>query len=206
MKEKRLLEILGKLEGLHTLNTASKVLGYSKQSTLNLLSKLKKLQYVTVSGGGRQVRFYRVTMRKQRPRKEGMFDILNKYNKNFKLNPWYDHQVHGTYGVEEAIVDAVKTRSFRAVLATLKLFNHVKDFKRLYALAKKEDLWQQVGALYDVAKLHFRVRKMPIRYYNQSFKRWRSITKLKNRNNFPEIEKRWHVHIPMNKNDVLEVS
>lgn len=146
-------EILQKLEGLHTIETAMKTLSMKRQSTLNLLSKLKKEQYVTTSGGGKRKRLYKITMRKQRPRDPGMFDIINKYSPHMKLAEWYDHQVHGVYGPEEALIDAIETQSFRVILASLHLFRHIKDWKKLYKLANERDCWNKVGALYDVARL-----------------------------------------------------
>lgn len=198
-------EIAQRLEGLHTLDTASAQLGMTRGSTLNVLSKLKKEGYVTVQGGRQQVRFYKVTTRKQLPRVPGMFDLLNKYNPNFKLNEWYDHQVHGTYTVEDAIVDAVTTKSFRALLATLRLFNHVTEWSRLYRLAKEKGVWQQVGALYDVARQTFRVRRMPRTYGPPKDAQVIPLGRLKDRNNYPAIQEKWNVLIPFNKHDVREL-
>src|SRR3989338_8349173 len=196
MKLKQLDEIMWTLEGLHTVETAAEALHLTKQSTLNLLSKLKKKGYVTTSGGGKQKRLYKISMKKQRPRDPGMFDIINKYSP-MKIAPWYDHQVHGQYGPEEALIDAIQTQSFRVILASLRLFNHIKDWKKLYQLAKQKDCWQQVGALYDVARMFFRVMKMTGRYTTLKFKVWKQLTKLKKKN-FPEIASKWHIFIPFN--------
>ncbi|MBS3175764.1 hypothetical protein J4457_00855 [Candidatus Woesearchaeota archaeon] len=200
MKLKQLDEILWTLEGLHTVETAAEALHLTKQSTLNLLSKLKKKGYVTTSGGGKQKRLYKISMKKQRPRDPGMFDIINKYSP-MKIAPWYDHQVHGQYGPEEALIDAIQTQSFRVILASLRLFNHIKDWKKLYQLAKQKDCWQQVGALYDVARMFFRVMKMTGRYTTLKFKVWKQLTKLKKKN-FPEIASKWHIFIPFNEKDL----
>lgn len=200
-------EALLKLEGLHTIETIAEALGITRQSALNLVSKLKKQGHVTTSGGGRKKRLYKITARKQRPRKRGMFDIINKHSP-MKLNPWYDHQVHGRYGPEEALIDAIQTRSFRAILASLRLFNHITNWPRLYKLAKEQDCWQKVGALYDLARMHFKVRKMPQKYQRRKKEKykWKKISTLKNRNNFPEIQGKWHVYIPFNKKDLVEVA
>ncbi len=198
------IDTLRKIEGLQTLETVAKALNIKTQSALNLISKLKKQQYATVKGGGRKIRLYKITLIKQLPREEGMFDILNKYNPKFKLNPWYDHQVHGKYTVEDVIVDAIKTESFRAILATLRLFNHVTDWKRLYQLAKENDCWQKVGALYDVARMFIKVRKMPEKYKHNKFKKWQFFTILRKKN-FTEISNKWRVFIPFNKNDLDKI-
>lgn len=198
-------ETLYKLEGLQTIETIMQKLGITKQSALNLVSKLKKEQHLTTKSQGRH-RLYKITMRKQLPRKQGMFDIINKHSPHMKLNEWYDHQVHGKYTEEDALIDAIQTKSFRAILASLHLFSHIKDWKRLYKLAKENDCWQQVGALYDLAKLHFKVRKMPEKYSFKTFKTWKQLTQLKNRNNYPEIQKKYKVTIPFNENDLKEAS
>jgi hypothetical protein len=220
------LDILRKLEGLQTLQGATEKLEITRQGTLNLLSRLKKEGYVTTSGGGRKIRLYKITMRKQLARDPGMFDIINKYSPNFQVNEWFDHQVHGKYGPEEALIDAIKTKSFRLILASLRLFGHIKDWRRLHRLAKENDLVQEVGALYDVARLNLRTRKipaLPLEYSprqrnlllrdspaNAADKKsvslkWRQLTQLKERNNFPEIEKRWKVYIPFNEKDLEEI-
>ncbi|MAG15566.1 hypothetical protein CMO88_00740 [Candidatus Woesearchaeota archaeon] len=194
---------LRKLEGLHTAETATERLGISRQSALNMLSKLKKEGYVTVSGGGRRKRLYKITMRKQRPREKGMFDIINKYSP-MKIAEWYDHQVHGTYGPEEALVDALQTNSFRVILASMRLFSHITDWSKLYRLAKEKDCWQKVGALYDVARLSFKIKRMPRRYYHNGHGRWRKLSQLKKKN-FPQISEKWHVYIPFNQKDLEEM-
>src|SRR3989338_1001322 len=128
-------ETLKAIEGLQTIETVADALNLKKQSALNLISRLKRQGYVTVSGGRQQKRLYKITARKQRKRDLGMFDIINKYS-TMKLAPWYDHQVHGHYGPEEALIDAIQTQSFRVILASMKLFNHITDWPKLYKLAK----------------------------------------------------------------------
>ncbi|MBI2136528.1 hypothetical protein HYU06_05645 [Candidatus Woesearchaeota archaeon] len=209
MKESTMLKTLSKIEGLQTLETAAKALNIKPQSALNLLSKLKKEGYVTVTGGGKKIRLYKITMRKQLPRQQGMFDILNKYNPNFKLNPWYDHQVHGIYTVEDALIDAIQTGSFRAILASLRLFQHIKNWPKLYKLAKEKDCWQKVGALYDVAKIYFRVRRMSKKYINMvnAIKQKQYLIKdyLTKEEVFKQISHKWKAEIPFRKGDLDKV-
>lgn len=200
MDEKKLL----KLAGLHTVETVAEALGIKKQSALNLLTKLKKEGYATVQGAGRIKRLYKISPLKQRPRYPGMFDIINKYSP-MKIQPWYDHQVHGQYGPEEALIDALQTRSFRLILASLRLFNHITDWPKLYRLAKEKDCWQKVGALYAVARLFFRVRKMPALYQKYQPVKWQALTQLQ-KINFPEIARQWKVYIPFNQNDLREIA
>ena len=197
-------DVLLKLEGLHTVETVAEALSIKNQSALNLISKLKKQGYVTTTGGHKQKRLYKITAKKQRKRDLSMFDIINKYSR-MKLSPWYDHQVHGTYGPEEALIDALQTQSFRVILASMKLFNHITDWPKLYKLAKEKECWQKVGALYDVARLYFKVRKMPVRYLKHKERNWRKLTQLK-KINFPNIANRWHVYIPFNERDMGEIA
>jgi len=201
------LEILRKLEGLHTIETIVKELGITRQSALNLISKLKKQGYVTTTGGGRQKRLYKITMKKQRKREKGMFDIINKYSPNMKLMHWYDHQVHGEYGPEEALIDAIETKSFRAILASLRLFNHITDWPKLYNLAKKRNAWQKVGALYDLSKKYFRVRKIPKKYLQKKFAKKQYLIKRyqTKEKKFVEIEKKWNTPIPFRRGDLEKV-
>lgn len=195
-------EVLRKLEGLHTVETAARILGLTRQSTINLLSKLKKEGYVTVRGGGKQPRFYKITMRKQRPQDPGMFDIINKYSP-MKLAPWYDHQVHGHYGPEEALVDAVQSQSFRAILASMRLFNHITNWRRLYRLAMERGVWQKVGALHDAARTIVRVKRMPKSYHPLPSKRVSLIRDYKTKEpRFMPIEEKWNVAIPFREGDL----
>jgi len=199
-------ETLKKLEGLQTVDMVSYALDIKKQSALNLLSKLKKQGYVTTTGGGHQKRLYKITSRKQRKRDKGMFDIINKYS-SMKLMPWYDHQVHGSYGSEEALIDAVQTQSFRVILASMGLFNHITDWGKLYKLAKEKNCWQKVGALYDVARLYFRVKKMPLRYQKQKFLKKQFLIKRYNTTEkiYYPIKNKWNVEIPFKTGDIRKV-
>lgn len=197
-------ETLKAIEGLQTIETVAEALNIKKQSALNLISRLKRQGYVATSGGRQQKRLYKITARKQRKRNFGMFDIINKYS-HMKLAPWYDHQVHGKYGPEEALIDAIQTQSFRVILVSMKLFNHITDWPKLYKLAKEKDCWQKVGALYDVARLYFKVRKVPVRYLKYKSEKWQRLTQLK-KINFPSITKKWRVYMPFNEKDMREAS
>ena len=196
-------ETLVKLEGLHTIESAAEALGIKKSSALNLLSRLKKQGHATRTGGGKQKRIYRITARKQNPRSNGMFDIINKHSP-MKLSPWYDHQVHGKYGPEEALIDAIQTRSFRVILASLRLYNHITDWPKLYRLAKEKNIWQKVGALYDVARMHFRVRKMPRKYAEKTAgKKHYLIEDYPTKEpKYINIANKWNIELPFREGDL----
>lgn len=202
-REEKTLQLLKQIEGLQTVELVAQTLGLTQQSALNLLSKLKKQRYVTVSGGGRQKRLYRITTTKQLPRDPGMFDIINKYSP-MKINPWYDHQVHGEYTPEDALIDALQTESFRLILASMHLFRHITNWPKLYRLAKQKDCWQKVGALYDVARLFMRVTKMPERYREWHFIH-RTLFIRQYRTEEPQfvpIDKKWGISIPFRLGDI----
>ena len=198
--------MLRKLEGLHTAETAAQRLGINRQSALNLLSKLKKERHVTVSGGGRRKRLYKVTMRKQRPRAKGMFDIINKYSP-MKIEGWYDHQVHGTYGPEEALVDALQTNSFRVILASMRLFSHINNWPKLYRFANEKDCWQKVGVLHDVARKYFRVKKIPARYSRKKILHKAFLIKSYPTKEplFYPVAKKWKTAVPFRRGDIEKV-
>ncbi len=196
-------ERIKQLEGLQTLDTVIKQTGYTEQSARNLLSRIKKAGHLQKMG-----KLYRISQKKILPRSPGMWDIINKHSPYMKLNPWYDHQVHGTYGEEEALIDALKTESFRVILASTRLFNHITDWKKLYHLARKEDCWQKVGALYDVARMFFRVRKMPVRYRQKKKKTFLFILADYHGKDkiFKPIETYWNVGIPFRRGDFAKVT
>lgn len=198
-------ELLRKLEGTHTVKTVTEELGIKRQSAINLLSRLKKESYATAGGGGRQKRLYTITARKQRKREQGMFDIINRYS-HMKIAPWFDHQVHGSYGIEEALIDAIETGRFRTILAGLRLFSHIVDWPKLYRLAKEKGCWQKVGALYEVARKYVKARRMPSRYMQmqegkKQQAKWQALTQLR-KANFPEIANKWRVYVPFNEKDL----
>jgi len=198
------IDILRKIEGLQTIELVAEKLGLNRQSAINLMSKLKKERHVTVSGGGRRKRLYKVTLWRQLPRERGMFDIINKYSPNFQVNEWFDHQVHGVYTEEDALIDAIKTKSFRLVLASLRLFAHIRDWRKLYRLAKQEDLVQEVGALYDVARQMYRSEKIP-GYFRVYSPRTRKYIIRDYRHVNPKhygIEKKWNVGLPFKEGDL----
>src|SRR3989344_6589920 len=198
------IELLRKIEGWQSAEDLARELNIKKESAINLISRLKKEGYVSTIGGGRKVRIYKIKSRKQRKRDYGMFDIINKYStRQLQISEWYDHQVHGVYGPEEALIDAIGTQSFRVILASLHLFKHITDWKKLYKLANERDCWNKVGALYDVARLFFKAVRIPSRYYHVLSQKWVQLSQLRKKN-FPDIAEKWRVFIPFNINDMRE--
>lgn len=154
------LERVKALEGRHTVESVQEELGLTRESALNLLSRLKREGYARVTGGGRQKRIYIICPRKTIRGENNLFDIINSYSK-IKIVPLFKHEAYGEYSVENALVDAVLTKNFRVLQAGLFLFNHIKDWKKLHSIARKKNVEQEIGALYDCARAFIRTRKMP---------------------------------------------
>jgi hypothetical protein len=151
-------------EGKYTAETFAKKHNLARQSAINLLSKLKKRGYVRVSGGGRQKRIYTIRKLPQKAT-NGFYDIINRYSPE-KLNPAFEHFIHGDYTVEQAIIDGIMIGDSRTRNATMHLFRHVKNWKYLFDLAKKKDLRKEVVRLYNEARKITRCKRMPGRYEN----------------------------------------
>ena len=152
------------MEGKYTLETFAQKNNLTKQSALNHLSKLKKKGFVTVSGGGRQKRIYKISKTSQRPT-NGFYDLVNKYSPE-KLVPKFKHHIRGRYTVEMAIIDGVLIGDVRTLSATEHLFRHVNNWKRLFTLARKHKVVGKVHQLYQQARKHTKTKTMPLRYRN----------------------------------------
>lgn len=153
-------------EGKYTVETFAKKNNLTRQSAINKLSKLKKQGLVKVSGGGNQKRIYTIS---KIPKKEtnGFFTIINKYSPE-KINPSFEHIVYGKYGVERALVDGIllikNKKDIRIRNAMLHLFRHIKNWKRLFDLAKKNKVKEDVYKLYEEARKKTKCKTMPKKY------------------------------------------
>jgi DNA-binding PadR family transcriptional regulator len=156
----------GLMEGKYTLETFAEKNNLTKQSALNLLSKLKKQGLVQTSGGGKQKRLYTIT---KTPKKEskGFFYIINKFSPE-KIHPLFEHNVYGRYDVEKAIIDGIllqkKQKNIRIRRATYYLFNHVKNWKKLFDNAKKNNVTKELLQIYEEARKTTKCRTMPKKY------------------------------------------
>lgn len=148
--------------GLYTVERFAEERNISRQSALNLLAKLKREGYVIVAGGGREKRLYAVSAL---PRKKtnGFYDIVNTYSPE-KLQPKFEHYVNGNYTIEHAIIDGLKIGDVRTKEATMHLFRHVTNWKRLFDLAKKNKMEKDVITLYEKARRTTKTKRMPRRY------------------------------------------
>lgn len=149
-------------EGKYTVETFAEEKQIRRQSAINLLSKLKKKGLVTVTGGGKQKRIYTITNRPQE-KTNGFYEIINKHSPE-KLIPKFKHKVIGKYTIEHAIIDGIQIGDARTLEATKYLFNQVKNWKRLFDLAKEKNCTKQIHELYNKAKKTIKCKTMPKRY------------------------------------------
>lgn len=149
-------------EGKYTAETFAKYRNISRQSAINLLSRLKKSDFVKVSGGGKQKRIYTIS-RFPEKKTNGFYDIVNKYSPE-KLLPKFKHYVTGNYTIEHALIDGLKIGDIRTKEATIHLFRHVKNWKLLFSMARKNSLEKELLELYRKARATIKCRRIPRRY------------------------------------------
>ena len=149
-------------EGKYTLELFAEERGIKRQSALNLLSKLRAKGLVATSGGGKQKRIYTITNRPQE-KTNGFYETVNRYSPE-KLSPKFRHKVIGRYTIEHAIIDGIQIGDIRTLEATKYLFNHIKNWKRLFELAKERQCTEKIYELYNQARKTIRCRTMPKRY------------------------------------------
>ena len=201
------IELAKKLEGLNTLEMVRKSLNVKKSTAIKMISMLRKEGFVKTSGGGKKPRLYRISpLRLAGKEHLGLYDIINKYSKVKLFEPYKHKIMDRILSVEEAIPMAIKESNFRLTLASLGLFNFVKDWSKLHYFAKEYDVTKEVGALYDIARSCMKTRKMDERIRKSLLKiktRKRFIIKHAKSKDFKDIEKIWNVYIPFNKADLV---
>lgn len=201
------VELAKRLEGMHALKMLQKRLGVRKSTALKIVSLLRKDGFVETSGGGKQPRLYKISpIRIAGKEYKGIYDIINKYSKVKLVEP-FKHKIIGrSLSIEETIPMALKENSFRVVIALLWLFNFVKDYPKLHHFAKEYNVMRRIGALYEVARLYMKTRKMDERTRKALLMgkdKEKFIIKPLKSKDFKDIEKRWRVYIPFNKSDLM---
>lgn len=208
MKPKKdIFEIVRKLEGLQSVESIMKILGVKRKTAINYISELRKRGYVEYYSAGRNKRIYKISVIKSKLGGENLYEIINKYSK-IKVNESCKHIFHNKkLKVEEALVLALKTQNFRLIIASLNLFNHIKNWKLLNEVAKKHRVQRQIGALYDVTSLFIKIKKMDNRIKKSMLKGKGDkyiYDKIKTKEFF-NIAKKWKVEIPFKKNDLIRL-
>jgi len=135
----KILEIAKKLRGLQTVSTISKNLNVTRKTAVNYAWNLRKAGYLTSTGGGRNIKFYRISPLKFKKRDGySLYELINKYSR-IKLNISQDYIIHlkKEPSPEEILVRAVSSKEFRLMLASLELFNKINNWSKLKKLAEK---------------------------------------------------------------------
>lgn len=149
-------------EGKYTVETFARERNISRQSAINLLSKLKQQGLVTTTGGGSQKRIYTVR-KKPIVKTNGFYDIVNKYSPE-QLVPRFKHKIYGRYTIEHAIIDGIMIGDSRTLHATKYLFKHITNWKRLFDLAKEKNVTKETHDLYENARKTVKCKTMPKKY------------------------------------------
>jgi len=203
----KLFEIAKKLRGLQTVSTIAKTLNIKKRTAINYAWKLRKNGYLTTSYARNKIRLYRIDPLRRKKTGYSLYNLINKYSK-VKISAREDYIIHSNKepSVEEVLVRAIDTKEFRIVLASLGLFNKIKNWSRLKEFADRYKIGRQVGALYDVARKTMKVKRMDERTRKALLKSKSEKFIIKNfkSKNFNDVERKWDVFIPFNKQD-LEV-
>jgi len=193
------------LKGFETIETLCERLKINRAKAIYVIHRLRKLGYIKTFYGAGKMRTYRISLENKQ---KGITytKIINKFSpiQIVAWNPYYFHGKMPSY--EETLIYAIKQRDIRYIIASLALFRKIKDWGLLYNLAKKEDLVNEVVALYEVARRAVRkVRKMPKRFINlarKNTKRFRYIIRHFSSDDFKDIEKKWKIYIPLNIADL----
>lgn len=195
-----------RLEGLKTITVIQNMLNIRKSTAIKYVHYLRKAGFVETSGGGKELRWYRISIvKKPKIGYPSLYETINKYSP-VKLRAAFEHRImRRRLTVEETIIRAILTKDIRTIISSLALFNHVKNWSRLYNYAKNGKVCRKAGALYDIARTKMRVRRMDKRIRNKLLNakdKEMYIIRYAKSKNFIEIQKRWNVFIPLNKADL----
>lgn len=202
------IKLAQSIEGLNTIETLERDLHVNRARAIYLLYTLRKSGFVITKRNSTGKRLYYVSP-KYALGGTSYLDILNK-NTPIKM---ISSQVHRIYGeepsIEETLVYFISKKDIRYLISSLALFRKIKNWHKLYYLAKSKNLLREVGALYDVAReVISKVRKMPKRFLNNSLPKKRIpyryiVDKFKSLD-FKDIEQKWKIYIPLSIADLEE--
>jgi len=200
-------DILLKLSGIQTIESVMDILNVNKKKAIYYIHRLRKQGYIKTRRQSNNRRVYNISL-ENRLGGKSYYEIINQHSP-IKIAAPVIYKIYGKEpSLEETLVYAIKTKSFRTILASLALFKKINNWVELYALAKENHMERQVGALYDVAHRIMRVRKMTKRFRNNSLPKKEVkfgyvITELKSKD-FKEIEEIWKIYLPFNITDLEE--
>jgi hypothetical protein len=202
------LELAQKLKGLSTIKMIERTLNVDRARAIYLIYALRKRGFVQTKYQSDKTRVYHIS-----PQNAfggtSYIDIINKFSPQ-KIMASEVHKIYGREpSIEETLVYAINQRSVRYIIASLALFRQVRDWSRLYALAKAYDLVREIAALYEVSRLVVpKVRRMPKRFNTLATPKKTDEMKMMIRGlnsiDFGNIEKKWKVYIPLNYSDLTD--
>lgn len=198
-------DLLKKLSGIQTIESVMDILRVGKKMAVYYIYHLRKEGYVKTGKQSNNLRVYNISLDNKLGGKS-YYDIINQYSP-IKISTPIVHRIYGKEpSLEEALIYAIKTKSLRAILASLAMFRKISDWVYLYNLAKENHIERQVGALYDLARQIMKVRRMTTLFRNCALPKENDrfefvVPKLKSED-FKKIEKIWRVYLPFNKKDL----
>ena len=196
--------LLESLEGMQTIASIMSILKVNKKKAIYYVHRLRKKGYVKAKRRSDGMRIYQISF-ENRLNGTSYYEIINN-NSPIKIAEPEDYRIYGKQpSIEETIVFAIKTKQLRVILAALALFRKVKDWHKLYQLAKKSHIEKQIGALYDLSRKTMRVKKMTRRFRNNALpkdNKYQYIIQNLKSDDFQRIENTWKVRIPLNRSDL----
>ena len=200
--------IINKIGEVSTIKDIEKKLNVKKATAINYIHLLRKIGLVKTWYKKDKSRLY-IIKRLAKPiiGNESFYDIINKYSP-MKVAFRSNYRIIGRkIGVEEAIIRAIETKHPKVILASLALFNHVKNWSLLLNLAKKYNVRRKVGALYELTKTFMKVRRIDKRTLKALLKTMNEpkfiVDNFKTKD-FKDIERKWNIYLPFNKADIME--
>ncbi len=199
-------ELFREVEGIKTIEMLQKQFNVDRARAIYIIYRLRKRGYVKTIYGAGKIRTYIISLRNKQGGKS-YTDVINEASpiQLASSNPYY---VHGRIpSCEEALIYAIKQKDIRYLIASLALFRKIAHWSFLYTLAKKEDLVNEIVALYDVSRrVVKKVKRIPRRFLNQAerkkTKHFKYIIKPFSSDDFRDLEKKWRVYIPLNLADL----
>ena len=194
-----------RLEGTQTIETVMDTLEINKKKAIYYIHRLRKKNYVKTKRLSNNRRVYNISF-ENRLKNINYYEIINKHSP-IKITTPFLHNVYGKEpSLEETLIFAIKTHSLRTILASLALFKKIKDWSKLYQLAKRDNLEREVGALYDLSRKFMLTKRMTKRFRNNALPkagcRWTDIIPKLRSDHFKVIEKKWKVYLPFNQKDL----
>jgi hypothetical protein len=197
-------KLLRELQGTQTIESVKSTLAVSRQKAIYYIYRLRKQGYVKTRRQGNK-RIYSISF-ENKLGGTSYYDIINE-NSPVKINTSEIYKIYGKKpSLEETLVYAIKTKSLRLILASLALFKKIHNWNELYSLSKRNHVERQAAALYDLARTIMRTRKMGKMFINKSlpkkYEKYVYIIEHLSSKDFKEIENKWKVYLPFNRDDL----